>query len=241
MRESGYLLSGPRVAIRHLEAEDADEYTACVRASQELHHPWISLPRTREDFTAYLQRFDGLGRKGFVICERDSGRLAAGVAINGIEYGSFRSGSLGYGAFAHAAGRGLMTEGLGLVVRHAFDALALHRLEANVQPGNEPSRRLVRRLGFRLEGLSPDFLFINGAWRDHERWAVTTEMLAGTGGAAARTGRAGADPAKGDEARPDDAIPDDTGPDHTTRAAAAGDGTGRDGAGRGDTAQSAAG
>jgi len=61
------------------------------------------------------------------------------------------------------------------VVSRAFRQLRLHRLEANIQPDNEASRRLVKRLGFKLEGFSPRYLKIAGKWRDHERWAVTAE------------------------------------------------------------------
>jgi ribosomal-protein-alanine N-acetyltransferase len=68
-----------------------------------------------------------------------------------------------------------MRLGLAEVVTLAFRAYGLHRLEANIQPGNERSRRLVERLGFRCEGLSPRYLKIGGRWRDHERWAITSE------------------------------------------------------------------
>lgn len=77
-------------------------------------------------------------------------------------------------------GRGLFHEALRLVLAQAFapagQGLGLHRLEANIQPGNTASIALVRGAGFRLEGLSPAFLHVDGAWRDHERWAVTAGM-----------------------------------------------------------------
>ncbi len=71
-----------------------------------------------------------------------------------------------------------MSGGLALLLRHAFCELRLHRLEANIQPANQASLRLVGRPGFRQEGYSPAMLFIDGAWRDHERWAITGEMTA---------------------------------------------------------------
>jgi ribosomal-protein-alanine N-acetyltransferase len=69
-----------------------------------------------------------------------------------------------------------MSEGMQLLLRHAFRTLKLHRIEANIQPGNEASLRLAERAGFEYEGYSPRYLKIGGRWRDHERWAITREV-----------------------------------------------------------------
>jgi len=161
---TGFLAEGPRVGIRHLTYADAAAFTALARQSRELHHPWVAPPLTAEDFAVWAGRLiEEPTRVGFLVCERDSGSIAGSVNINNIVEGAFRCGALGYAGFAHTAGRGLMTEGLELVVRYAFGpAMGLHRLEINVQPGNAPSIALARRCGFRLEGFSPDFLFIDG-------------------------------------------------------------------------------
>ncbi|MFE2291695.1 GNAT family N-acetyltransferase [Streptomyces sp. NPDC059452] len=189
-----YLAEGPRTALRRFTEADAAEFTARARESRALHRPWLFPPERTDTYTAYAETLArDPAREGFLICERAGrggpggrggraggtgeggadGAIAEFININNIVLGGFRCGALGYGAFAHAAGRGLMGEALGLVIGLAFGPLGLHRLEANIQPGNAASIALVRRAGFRLEGFSPDFLHIDGAWRDHERWAIT--------------------------------------------------------------------
>ena len=88
---------------------------------------------------------------------------------------AFQSAYLGFYAFAGTERQGFMTEGLALVLDRAFGERSFHRLEANVQPGNVASAALIARLGFRKEGFSPKYLFINGDWRDHDRWAILNE------------------------------------------------------------------
>ncbi|SCK07001.1 ribosomal-protein-alanine N-acetyltransferase [Streptomyces sp. WMMB 322] len=180
------------MAIRHVGHDDYAEITARLQESAELHRPWI--PRrepTPEAFADYVARCGLPTHEGFVICLCGTGDGAAGTGdraecsahghrivgaanINNIVRGSLQSGALGYVAYASTTGRGYMTEGLGLVIRHAFEELGLHRLEANIQPGNVRSSRLVERLGFRLEGHSPAFQLVDGQWRDHDRWAITS-------------------------------------------------------------------
>jgi [ribosomal protein S5]-alanine N-acetyltransferase len=160
-----------RVTLRLITAADQAEFLGLAAVSAGLHHPWMTLAATPQEFQAYVTA------EGFLICTRATGAIAGVAHINSIIRGRFQNGSLSYAAFAPAAGQGYMSEGLGLVLRYAFEQLRLHRLDAQIQPGNHASLRLVRRLGFRNEGYSPDLLFIDGAWRDHERWAITSDMI----------------------------------------------------------------
>ncbi|MFG2771925.1 GNAT family N-acetyltransferase [Streptomyces sp. NPDC048350] len=162
-----------RVELRPLTHADQDEFCALVRASSELHGPWMQLPATAEEFQTWMRRFDDGTNLGFLVRVRETGATAGMVNINSVIRGRYQGASLGYAAFAPSAGRGYMTEGLAAALRYAFTDLRLHRLEANIQPANKASLAVVRRLGFRYEGLSPDYLYIDGAWRDHERWSVT--------------------------------------------------------------------
>ena len=166
-----------RVTLRLLTPADQGEFLGLAAASADLHHPWMALAATPQEFQAYLRRFDHVTAEGLLICLRETGAIAGVIHINNIIRGRFQNGSLSYAAFAPAAGRGYMSEGLGLVLRYAFEQLRLHRLDAQIQPGNHASLRLVQRLGFRNEGYSPRLLFIDGAWRDHQRWAITSDMI----------------------------------------------------------------
>ncbi len=116
--------------------------------------------------------------ESYLICRNEDGALAGSASLGHIVFGNLRSAYLGYSAFVPHQGQGFMTEGLELVLRHAFGTLALHRVEVNVQPDNERSIALAERLGFRREGFSPRYLKIGGRWRDHVRFAMLADEFA---------------------------------------------------------------
>jgi ribosomal-protein-alanine N-acetyltransferase len=152
-----------------------NEFIRLVARSVDLHRGWVQPPSDKESYSRYLERIAGPLQEGFLVVDSASGDLVGVVNVNDIRLGALRGASLGYYGFATRRGGGRMTQGIRLAVDFAFRDLSLHRLEANIQPGNAPSIALVKRLGFKLEGFSPRYLYVSGGWRDHERWAVLSD------------------------------------------------------------------
>lgn len=165
----------PPVVLQDPARADAAEVTRQLQESRSLHHPWVTAPCDLPAWQRYLKRLRRDNEAGFLIRRRGDAALCGVANLNIITYEALCSAYLSYYAVVGMTGKGYMKAGLQLVIHHAFDHLGLHRLEANIQPGNENSIRLVESLGFECEGYSPRFLRINGRWRDHERWALRAD------------------------------------------------------------------
>lgn len=160
------------VTLRRPTLGDAEEFLRAVRRSRSLHKGLVSPPSDRARFREYVNGLRNHNREGFLVLADDPDGIAGIINVSEIVRGLFQSAYLGYYAFVPYAGRGVMRDGLRQAIQYCFSDLKLHRLEANIQPGNQRSISLVKSLGFRLEGYSPDYLKICGRWRDHERWAI---------------------------------------------------------------------
>ena len=174
VEEPKIIRTGKRVYLRRPQLGDTREFLALMQASRRLHHPWVQPPSDRKAFSDYVERVSARGVSSLVCLRK--GHAIVGVAnLSEIVRGLFQSAYLGFYGSAPYLGQGLMREGVGLLLKHAFLDLKLHRIEANVQPANTRSLALVKALGFRKEGYSPRYLKICGRWRDHERWARLAE------------------------------------------------------------------
>jgi ribosomal-protein-alanine N-acetyltransferase len=151
------------------------EYLHAALRSRALHRGFVTTAGTPFEYREYLRRTRRANQESFFVVMTESNELAGVININDIVRYAQQSGRLGYYAFAPWAGRGLMREGLALVLNIAFRELGLHRLEANVQAGNRRSIALLEGLGFSREGTARGYLKIGNRWRDHERWALLRE------------------------------------------------------------------
>ncbi len=164
-----------RVSIQTpLNSADCDGISRRGRAEpgdspQVDRNPWA---RTRAAFDKYLKKFENGQHHGFLVIHRDTGGIVGVINLNDVIRGNFQSAFVGYYAFQPYAGRGLMREGLRLVLKHAFHKLKLHRVEANIQPNNRASLALAKSCGFVREGFSRRLVKVCGRWKDHERWAI---------------------------------------------------------------------
>jgi [ribosomal protein S5]-alanine N-acetyltransferase len=80
---------------------------------------------------------------------------------------------LGYALAEKAQGNGYMHEALEATNAYVFKQLNMHRVMANFMPHNARSNAVLRRLGFTVEGYARDYLYVNGAWRDHVLTSLT--------------------------------------------------------------------
>jgi ribosomal-protein-alanine N-acetyltransferase len=151
---------------------DEAEFLAAARRSARLHRPWVTPPLGTATFQALAARSQGPVNLAYLVRHGRTDALVGFINISNIIRGFFQSAYLGYYAFQGHERQGLMRAALRQAVRMAFTELKLHRLEANIQPGNVASIALVRSCGFAREGFSPRYLKIRGRWRDHERWAI---------------------------------------------------------------------
>lgn len=165
-----------RLSVVHMAAGHAAPLLDFLLSNQSHLAPWDPPHPAGSDSLGYWESQceraeeefgDGLVARWLLFERDDAARVIGRINYTQIARGPFQSCMLGYAIAAQLQGRGLMHEGLAVTITYAFDVLRLHRIQANYVPGNIRSGRLLQRLGFRKEGLAANYLYINGAWRDH--------------------------------------------------------------------------
>jgi ribosomal-protein-alanine N-acetyltransferase len=121
--------------------------------------------RERHDGTAYA----------YLVFRAADHSLVGGVTLSNVRRGVTQAASVGYWTGLPYVRQGYASDALSAILRHAFEDMALNRVEAACLPSNCASIGVLERAGFRHEGLARRYLKINGRWQDHLLFARLAE------------------------------------------------------------------
>lgn len=190
------VLSDGLVTLRPYRRSDGPEWSHVRIENQKWLAPWEATPigpwaemNSVASFRLIHKGLRAAARDGeampFAILLQVPGsapRLVGHINLGNIVRRAFASAYCGYWVDSRVAGQGIMPTAVALVVDHAFSHGGLHRVEINIRPENKASRRVVEKLGLREEAYHPNYMFIDGAWRDHIGYGVTVEDVLADGG-----------------------------------------------------------
>lgn len=184
IEEAGFIIMGPdpigELLVRPIACEDMTAFRNYYLRNRTHLAPWEPL-RSEEFFEE--ANLSAMLLSQIKDCQRGDARrfgifqgssLVGLVSYTNIVRGAFMACHLGYSTEAALQGQGLMQQALRLTTKHMFDCLGMHRIMANYMPGNMASARVLRKLGFEIEGYARSYLKIAGQWEDH----VLTSLLA---------------------------------------------------------------
>ena len=164
-----------RLRIRSLRESDCSSFLKVMNSNDQFLYPWVRPVKTKDEFLKYYQTFNRISAEGFLLEHLENNEIVGLVSLGGILRGALQSGQLGFYLSETYSKKGFMSEALKGIIPYIFKNLRLHRIEANVQPNNRASKALIKKMGFVNEGFSQRFMYIYGAWRDHERWAICSD------------------------------------------------------------------
>ncbi|WP_291829455.1 GNAT family protein [Bosea sp. (in: a-proteobacteria)] len=174
------LIRTPNLILRAPQAGDYAAWSLLRMESRDFLTPWE--PTWNEDDltrNSFRLRVKRAAREiaadeaySLFVVDARTDALLGGLTLGLVRRGVAQACTLGYWMGERHAGKGHMSEAVRGALRFAFQDLALHRVEAACLPSNEPSRRLLERVGFQHEGLARAYLRINGLWADHLLYAA---------------------------------------------------------------------
>jgi ribosomal-protein-alanine N-acetyltransferase len=173
-------IRGLRVVLRHPTMQDYPAWAELRARSRQHLTPWEPQwardELTRSSFRRRLRQAQRELRDdhgyAYLIFSEASLALLGGLSISNVRRGVAQTASLGYWMGAPHAGRGYMTDAVCAAVQFAFAHLRLNRLEAACLPSNAASKRVLDKVGFKLEGRARRYLKIDGRWQDHDLYAL---------------------------------------------------------------------
>lgn len=173
-------IRGEGVYLRASQMNDFAEWADLREKSRAFLTPWeptwphddLTKASFRYRVRRHAEEWSRDEAYSFFIFRDEDDALLGGLSLGHVRRGVSQAATLGYWMGQPYAGKGYMTRAVRAVAGYGFEKQGFHRIEAACLPSNEPSRRLLERVGFKQEGYARSYLNINGQWRDHLLFAL---------------------------------------------------------------------
>jgi [ribosomal protein S5]-alanine N-acetyltransferase len=176
------ILETPRLRLRPYRAEDVGAMFALYSDPRVMRYwsfpPWTELDQARAYLDRALAGMDSGEIFPWAIAERESDRLIGALTLFSLHVEQLRA-EVGYSLSPDYQGRGLAAEALRCGLACAVDSLGLVRVEADIDPRNEASARLLEKVGFVREGLLRKRWRVNGEVCDTAFYGLLAEDFVG--------------------------------------------------------------
>lgn len=168
----------PRLLLFPLDATDSRDLWTAVESSRPELEPWlpwvpynIDLESSARYAEASASDWDAARACRFAIRDRQTRRFLGVIGLEAFAH-LHENVELGYWLRTDGVGRGLMTEAGRAVLAWAFGPLNAHRVRVAAATDNHGSLGVIRRLGFRFEGIARQAERVSGRWLDHAVFAL---------------------------------------------------------------------
>jgi len=179
MKRWPFVITDNEITLRPLRYRDRAIWHKVRKRNAMWLAPWeATRPRVESDttlpnFYEMVRYYNREGRElrsialGVWLTEGGKQRFIGQITLGGVVFGAYRGAHIGYWIDQDVANRGYTTRAVKALTGFAFSELQLHRIEINLRPENNPSRKVAEKSGYIYEGLRPRYLHIAGDWRDH--------------------------------------------------------------------------
>ena len=179
------MMSSGDVRLRSIRRRDAPRLEYLLHQDRDWLEPWeATTPGIRSvlDVRWMIKSLLSQAKKGsgLALVIEYQGQLVGQLNVANILYGSVSSATIGYWISQDFAGKAITPTAVALAIDYLFNNLGLHRIEIDIRPENAASLRVVEKLEMRFEGVKVRYIHIDGAWRDHNVYAITKEEVLGS-------------------------------------------------------------
>ncbi len=176
------VLQTPRLTLRPVRESDSEDvyaiYSDVIALKYFAREPLENMDEARQMMAENLAFGEDPGAQFWAICLRENDRMIGTFTLFHISEKNRRA-EVGYILNREFWGKGLGSEALKRIIDHCFTDLDMVRLEADVDPQNEPSLKMLERHGFEREGYFRKRWFMRGEWFDSVMFGLLRPATAG--------------------------------------------------------------